>query len=264
MRLLLLLFCFLTFKGYSQLKQSFYFDFNKSEFTTTEKQKIENWIKLQPNLIVLRVEGFCDWVGNNPYNDKLSEKRVQAILKYLTGKVKIDEGVEKKAFGKRFEQDNNQDANRRVDVYFTYMIDVAVEPNEPVLIVKKNSLDSIVTSSKVGDKIKLKNLYFYNMSGNFRPESKLVLEELLQIMKSNPKLKIEVQGHICCEPNLTTDHISKVRALAVCKYLVENGIEEKRLQYKSFGSSQPIYKLPEKNDKERDANRRVELLILEK
>ena len=57
-------------------------------------------------------------------------------------------------------------------------------------------------------------------------------------------------------------HSSKA-AHYVPKYLIDNGVAKERLQYKSFGNTQPIHKIPEKNDTERDENRRVEILILE-
>lgn len=250
--------------AYSQQKQSFYFDFNKSEFNEMEKQKINDWINEYPNMIVLRIEGFCDWVGNNDYNDKLSLKRIQSTLNYLNNRVNIEKDVEKKGFGKRFEQDKVQDLNRRVDIYFTYTIDDVEEQNQFIETTQKSNLDSIVKQSKVGEKIKLKNLYFYNNSGIFVPKSKPVLAELLKIMRENPNLKIEIHGHICCQPVTPNEQVSKIRALAVYNFLITNGIDKNRLNYKSFGSSLPIYKIPERNEEERNENRRVEILILEK
>ncbi len=121
MHLILLLFCLITFKGFSQQKQSFYFNYNESEFTETEKQKIDAWLNLHPNLTVLKVEGFCDWVGNNQYNNDLSDKRIHTVLNYLKGKVTIDQAISTKSFGREFKQNEIQDLNRRVDVYFTYL-----------------------------------------------------------------------------------------------------------------------------------------------
>jgi outer membrane protein OmpA-like peptidoglycan-associated protein len=82
-------------------------------------------------------------------------------------------------------------------------------------------------------------------------------------MVSNPKAKIEIQGHICCQLGEDPEDIALIRAIAVHNYLVANDIDDSRLQYKSFGSTQPIHKIPEKNEKERNENRRVEILILE-
>ena len=109
----------------------------------------------------------------------------------------------------------------------------------------------------------MNNLYFYDRSGIFVPESLPVMEELLQFMVAHPKVKIEIQGHICCQLGEDPEDIALVRAIAVHNYLVANDIDDTRLQYKSFGSTQPIHKIPEKNEKERNENRRVEILILE-
>lgn len=255
MRLFLLLFCIITFKGFAQQKQSFYFNYNENEFSLTEKQKIDDWIKLYPNLNVLRVEGFCDWVGNNQYNNELSDKRIQTVLNYLKGKVTIDKAISTKSFGKQFKQNETQDLNRRVDVFFTY----AIDEDE-----KEKKLDKRLDAAKAGEKIKLKNLNFNGGTAVFKSHSYPVLKELLQIMRSNPNLKIEIQGHICCYTESDENDISAKRALAVYKYLIKGGIDKKRLKYKSFGGSQPIYAIPEQNEEEREANRRVEILIIEK
>lgn len=55
-----------------------------------------------------------------------------------------------------------------------------------------------------------------------------------------------------------------MRIKTVFDYLVNNGIDEMRLHYRSFGSTRPIYPLPEKNEQEHIANRRVEIEILAK
>ena len=91
----------------------------------------------------------------------------------------------------------------------------------------------------------------------------LILDELLQIMSSTPTLKIEIQGHICCK-EVEVEDISIKRAKTVYNFLLSNGITESRISYRGFASSRPIHPLPERNEEERVANRRVEILILEK
>jgi flagellar motor protein MotB len=63
-------------------------------------------------------------------------------------------------------------------------------------------------------------------------------------------------------PNDRLD-LSTQRAKAIYSFLVANEIYPGRLSYKGFGSTQPIYSLPEKDEKERAANRRVEILIVQ-
>ncbi|WP_339889203.1 OmpA family protein [uncultured Flavobacterium sp.] len=247
MRLFLLLFVTICF---SQNKQSFYFDFNKSSFNLSQEENFNNWLNANPTAKVIRVEGYCDYVGSNEYNIQLAKKRINFIL----DKLKIQKVVSKsmlKPFGEDFKQDSIQDLNRRVDVYYK---------------LNDQTLDEFITTNSSGKSIVLKNLNFYNNSGEVLPDSKPVLEELLTIMNKYSKLKIEIQGHICCQSIYEADKIediAKVRALAVYVFLINNGIEENRLSYKSFKSQKPLYSIPEKNEEQRIANRRVEIMILE-
>ena len=62
---------------------------------------------------------------------------------------------------------------------------------------------------------------------------------------------------------VSEEDTAKVRAVAVYNYLIHNGIDKKRLRFKSFGSSKPIHRIPEKTEEERNENRRVEIQIIE-
>jgi flagellar motor protein MotB len=55
--------------------------------------------------------------------------------------------------------------------------------------------------------------------------------------------------------------LSTARAKAVYDYLVENGIEAKRMRYKGLAGQFPIV-MPELSEADRTTNRRVEILIL--
>jgi outer membrane protein OmpA-like peptidoglycan-associated protein len=119
-----------------------------------------------------------------------------------------------------------------------------------------------VTEAKTGEKLKLENLIFQINTYIVVPSSKGKMYELLLVMKKNPNLKIEIQGHLCCMPNDRLD-LSTQRAKAINNFLVANGIDEKRLTFKGFGSTQPVFSLPEKDETQRSANRRVEIMIVE-
>jgi outer membrane protein OmpA-like peptidoglycan-associated protein len=119
-----------------------------------------------------------------------------------------------------------------------------------------------VTQAKIGDKLKIENLNFVVNTFIVVQSSRKKLYELLLVMQNNPDLKIEIQGHLCCQP-IDRVNLSTQRAQSVYKFLVANGIDKSRLSYKGFGSTQPIYSLPEKNEEERAANRRVEILVVQ-
>jgi len=94
------------------------------------------------------------------------------------------------------------------------------------------------------------------------PESRPRLYELLEVMKANPGMKVKLQGHVCC---MTADrkNLSRDRAKAIVLFLTANGIDRARMTFEGFGVTQPIYTIPEKTPEEREANRRVEVLIVE-
>jgi flagellar motor protein MotB len=82
-------------------------------------------------------------------------------------------------------------------------------------------------------------------------------------MQDYPKLKIEIQGHICCQISKDINDVSTARAKSIYYFLIQNKIDRKRMKYKGYGVTKPIHKIPEKNSQEEDENRRVEILILE-
>lgn len=114
---------------------------------------------------------------------------------------------------------------------------------------------------KPHDKIVLNNLNFKPGTAEFLSESEPALEDLLKIMRDNPKLKIQVNGHICCLPDKWNE-ISEQRARAVWLFLLLNEVENERVTYKDYGGTQPIYPMPERNEIERRQNRRVEIVVI--
>lgn len=74
-----------------------------------------------------------------------------------------------------------------------------------------------------------------------KPESMGTLNMIVQVMKDNPEIKFEVDGHTdntgAAAHNLT---LSQQRSDAVKDQLVKMGIDESRLTTKGFGDSKPI------------------------
>ena len=126
-------------------------------------------------------------------------------------------------------------------------------------------------ATKTGDQLILRNLNFIGGRHVLMSYSLPLLTDLLQTMRDHPQLKIEVQGHICCERNggdgydydTGTRDLSVQRAKFVCDYLIQNGIDPARLSYRGFGSSRKLY-TDEINAEQQAANRRVEIKILNK
>lgn len=235
-----------------------FFDFNKSEINETAKQKLDSWIANTKDVEVSKVYGYCDWKGTNHYNDTLSIKRVKEVYNYLIkNNIPVLEDYEIRGFGKDFNQSKIQWENRKVTIYFQKRKASAATTTD------ERTLSEKVKTAKVGDVLILKQISFKNHSPVIVPKSKPVLYELLCVMEENPKLKLKIQGHICCQLVDDFDNISTLRARAVFNFLIQNKINRKRLSYKGFGITKPIHHIPEKTEEEADENRRVEIMIVE-
>ena len=261
MRHLTFVFFLYTLSLSAQEKIEVFFDFNKSEINSTAQQKLETWISSNEDIEVSKIYGYCDWKGTNHYNDTLSLKRVDAVYRFLIrNKIKVLDNYEVRGFGEDFKQSKVQSENRKVTIFFQ-----KVKKSEPEVskLYDSKTLGQKIKESKVGDVIVLKNIYFKNRSPRIVPESKSTLYELLCVLEDHPNLKIQIQGHICCQLIDDFEDISTLRARAVYIFLVQNKINRKRLSYKGFGITRPIHPIPEKSEQEANENRRVEILITE-
>ena len=236
-----------------QEKLNVFFDFNKSELNSKALQSIDSLFKIDKKFTVVRIKGFCDVVDSNKYNDSLSKERARKVFVQLKKYPNVNlNAVETLGLGAN-NIFNSIEKNRRVEIEY-----------EQELLQDTLQLDHEVAKAKVGDKIVLKNLNFYNMSNELLPESRPVMIELIAILNKYPNLKIEIQGHICCQIEEEKDfNVSLERAKMVYFILQKNKIEKSRLSYKSFEGKNPIYPIPEKNEEEQAANRRVEIQIIE-
>lgn len=108
-------------------------------------------------------------------------------------------------------------------------------------------------------KIAVYGIYFDSGKSVIKPESKSTIDEIVKMLKQNPKLKIFVVGHTDSDGSLESNvKLSSDRAAAVVKALTENGISATRLKSYGVGPCCPV----ESNHTEegKAKNRRVELV----
>jgi len=102
-----------------------------------------------------------------------------------------------------------------------------------------------------------RNIQFDLNKADIKPESYPILDEVVDYMKANPNVKMEVQGHTCnlgkAEYNMK---LSDKRAGAVKTYLVGKGVAADRLEAKGYGLTKPV--APNDKEENRARNRRVE------
>jgi len=94
-------------------------------------------------------------------------------------------------------------------------------------------------------------------------ESKYELNKLVDFLKKNSTLKIELDGHTDNVGDKKANLVlSQNRAKAVCDYLIANGIAKERLTYKGFGDTMPV--VLNDSDEHRQMNRRTEFKVISK
>ena len=89
--------------------------------------------------------------------------------------------------------------------------------------------------------VNLYGLYFDFGSDIIKSESQSIIEQIVDYLKINPTIKIQIEGHT---DNIGTDNanqtLSEKRANSVKNELVKKEVDASRLTTKGFGSKQPI------------------------
>lgn len=114
---------------------------------------------------------------------------------------------------------------------------------------------------KVGEAINLKKIQFKQSRYELLDESLPELEKLISFMNKYPKMEIELSGHTdnVGDPKKNYD-LSVNRVKVTKQYLVNKGIDEKRISIKAYGGTMPIDRRA--SEEGRRKNRRVEMKIL--
>jgi outer membrane protein OmpA-like peptidoglycan-associated protein len=144
--------------------------------------------------------------------------------------------------------------------------------NKPILESGKSSVKTepkveieqpVITNSqlKEGQILRIEKLQFGNQLAELDKASYPQLDEVYQFLNANPNLVVEIGGHtnLIIEETMSIK-LSLDRAKSVAEYLVNKGIERKRLVTKGYGKSFPLVK--ETSQAANKMNQRVEIKIL--
>ena len=149
-----------------------------------------------------------------------------------------------------------------------YQITASVEGYHPKTIIvtpqdvdlNKNIIRNLKLAPK-GQTIVLEDLIFAQGKSIIDPKSYAGLNEVVQMMKENSNMEIQLEGHTdntgSPKANLS---LSQDRVDAVKKYISSKGVSKSRIQTKAFGGTQPLGN--ELTPEARMKNRRVEMRIL--
>jgi OmpA-OmpF porin, OOP family len=141
------------------------------------------------------------------------------------------------------------------DVYTLTIVEKAAMAQQVAL-----TADALAQSLNDTGSIALHNILFDTGKATLKPESSKELQLVIDVLKADAALKIEIQGHTdnvgVKAANLT---LSQQRADAVRDYLIKTGgIAAVRLTAVGFGDTKPV--APNTTDAGKAQNRRVELV----
>ncbi|MEP0367089.1 MAG: OmpA family protein [Cyclobacteriaceae bacterium] len=114
---------------------------------------------------------------------------------------------------------------------------------------------------ETGNTITLEHVLFKKGTPAFLETSKHELELVLEMMNENPDISIYLKGHTDNVGNKVLNiQLSQARVNAVRDFLVEEGIDKKRISGKGFGGSRPV--ASNREEETRRLNRRVEFEVI--
>ncbi len=240
---------------FAQNNATFYFQFDDVSFTKESEQAFKIYEATIPKGAKVSISVSCDSTGTKAYNQNLSERRLQNVIRRLS----TDVDIVKKVAIAELEENENLALNRKV------LISYLIENKEGI----NNS--SIPTSSKFDERKQefeksmtqnesfVLNVQFIGGEANFlNYESFEEVLALADFLKAHPEKRILIRGHVCCSDNM---ELSINRAFRVYNQLIKEGIDQSRMEYNGF-SNKMLLVIPDNTLEANAANRRVDIVFL--
>jgi outer membrane protein OmpA-like peptidoglycan-associated protein len=198
----------------------------------------------------VKIDGYCDEEQEMLFNLTMSVRRARSVYEYLESR-KVPPGLMSyTGHGKVVARPRNA-----VELTVSYTRkDSVAKPQE----VKKTRPGAINKDSLLAGKTIRLNLNFFPGESALLPAAMPYLAELERFLKENSEIRIQIDGHVCCNNNM---QLSVERAAEVYDQLVKRGISSSRLTYRGFGNLKPLVK-EEQTNEDREKNRRVEIKLL--
>lgn len=114
---------------------------------------------------------------------------------------------------------------------------------------------------RIGQVMDFDNILFEQSEAILLSSSYPVIDKLVDILTSQPTLVIQLEGHTDFRgPQKANRRLSDKRVRVIRDYLINKGIDRKRVKTKAFGGTQPL--TTEDTPEAQRLNRRVEIRIL--
>jgi outer membrane protein OmpA-like peptidoglycan-associated protein len=127
---------------------------------------------------------------------------------------------------------------------------------------KEIQVDLKLVPIEKGQKVVMQNVFFYQSTSKLIETSYPELDNIVEILLANPKLKIELAGHTDAIGDPDKNYkLSLERVNVVKDYLISKGVSSNQLTVVAYGGTKPI--APNSTEENRKKNRRVEFTILD-
>jgi OmpA-OmpF porin, OOP family len=213
-----------------------------------EVAKVGDFMKKYPTTTAV-IEGYADEVGSDAFNQQLSQRRAEGVVKYLEDNFGIAPArLSAKGYGKtRPVADNATEAGRQKNRHINAVIDCALDVKELAAPPER-----LCISLKVE---------FASDSARIDPRYYGQVDNVGAYLKKYPTTTAVIEGHTDslgnAQQNLT---LSQQRADSVVNYLMEKfGIESSRLSAKGYGSARRV--AYDSTPEGRQQNRRINAII---
>lgn len=123
----------------------------------------------------------------------------------------------------------------------------------------------VAVGDDLGKCFGIKMIYFDLDKYNIREEAAIDLEKILDVMKENPDMKLDIRSHTDSRASFKYNEVlSNNRAKSTINWLIQNGIDKTRLTGKGYGETQLVNKCSDNvkcTEEEHQLNRRSEFII---
>ncbi|GAB3542523.1 OmpA family protein [Pontibacter brevis] len=110
--------------------------------------------------------------------------------------------------------------------------------------------------------IVLENIFYDFDKANIRPDAARELDKLVQILKDNPGISIELSSHTDERGSEAYNQdLSQRRAESAVEYIISQGIDRSRITARGYGESRPVVRNAT-TEEEHQRNRRTEFKVV--
>ncbi len=224
-------------------------------------------------------------VGDQP-TDGLTDTKVEIYNNTLKQEDLVIDNNPAPTFQHTFEQGNHYTVMIRKDGYMTKRMEAYVNVKGCILCfdgigdVRPGVTDNLTAGNKMGtllanvelqpiklnEAIKIDNIYYNYNSADIREDAKKELDKLIQVLRDNPSLDIELGSHTDARGKANyNQELSQKRAQSAVDYITTKGlISANRIIGKGYGEAQLVNDCVDGKDcdeKLHEQNRRTELKI---